>query len=60
MDAAGVEPDVIQTVIGHSSTVTTVWQVLRENARAALNASADLLHQHVGRRRSLGPAILAQ
>jgi len=61
MGAAGVEPHVIQKVLGHSSAVTTVdtyWQVFREAARA-VNASADLLRQHASRRRRLGPAILA-
>jgi integrase len=60
--AAGAEPHVIQQVLGHSSAVTTVdtyWQVFREIARAAVNASADLLRQHASRRRKLGPAILA-
>ncbi|MEV6843583.1 site-specific integrase [Actinoplanes sp. NPDC051411] len=62
MGAAGVEPHAIQQVLGHSSAVTTVdtyWQVFREIARAAVNASADLLRQHASRRRNLGPAILA-
>jgi integrase len=62
MGAAGVEPHVIQQVLGHSSAVTTVdtyWQVFREIARAAVNASADLLRQHASRRRRLGAAILA-
>jgi integrase len=62
MGAAVVEPHVIQHVLGHSSAVTTVdtyWQVFRETARAAVIASADLLRQHAGRRRRLGPAILA-
>jgi integrase len=62
MGAAGVEPHVIQQVLGHSSAVTTVdtyWQVFREIAREAVNASADLLRRHAGRRRRLGPAVLA-
>ena len=62
MGAAGVEPHVIQQVLGHSSAVTTVdtyWQVFRETARAAVNASADLLRRHASHRRRLGPAILA-
>jgi integrase len=62
MGAAGVEPHAIQQVLGHSSAVTTVdtyWQVFRETARAAVNASARLLRRHANRRRQLGPAILA-
>lgn len=62
MGAAGVEPHVIQQVLGHSSAVTTVetyWQVFRETARAAVNASAKLLRRHAKRRRRLGPSILA-
>ena len=62
MGAAGVEPHVIQQVLGHSSAVTTVdtyWQVFRESAGDAVNASADLLRRHAKRRRRLGPAILA-
>jgi hypothetical protein len=58
MGAAGVEPHVIQQVLGHSSAVT-IWQVFREAARAAVNASADLLRRHASRRRRLGAAILA-
>jgi len=57
-----VQSHVIQKVLGHSSAVTTVdtfWQVFRETARLAVNASADLLRQHASRRRRLGPAILA-
>jgi len=52
----------IQTVMGHTSAVTTVdtyRQVFRESARAAVNASADLLRQHASCRRRLGPGILA-
>jgi site-specific recombinase XerD len=62
MGAAGVEPRVIQQILGHSSAVTTVdtyWQVFRATARAAVNASAKLLRRHAKRRSRLGPAILA-
>ncbi len=62
MGAAGVEPHVIQQVLGHSSAVTpvdTYWQVLRETARAAVNASAELLRRQAKRRRRLGSSILA-
>jgi integrase len=57
MGAAGVEPHVIQQVLGHSSAVATVdtyWQVFPETARAAVNASAKLLRRHAKRRRQLG------
>jgi integrase len=62
MGAAGVEPHVIQKVLGHSSAATTAdtyRQVFRDTARAAVNASADLLRQHASHRHRLGPAILA-
>jgi integrase len=60
MGAAGVEPHVIQQVLGHSSAVTTVdtyWQMFRETTRAAANASAKLLRRHANRRRRLGSPV---
>jgi integrase len=62
LGAAGVEPHVIQDILGHSSAVTTVdtyWQVFRELATDAVNRSADLLRTHSARRRHLGAATLA-